>query len=186
VLLPVGLGSLLAVERYDPACAACHLPPEREFVARSVSETALDLASAHALGESRVHCIDCHTSPASFGRLRTLGLAATDYWRFVRGDYVVVGNDYLPLGRSRKPLGDAPCEACHADTLAGDAFENHFHALLDDPQAPSAPHCAACHAPHRAHPEPPWFDDSDLAPACDACHAQMGGPSSVLGRGKGP
>ncbi len=177
----LSLAALLAVERHDPACASCHLPPEAAFVARAQAETASDLASAHAALSPRVRCIDCHAQPGAFGRLTVLGLAAEDAWSFVRGDYVVVGQEYLPLGGSQHPLGDAPCAACHAATLADDGFENHFHALLDDPEAPPELACVDCHAPHREHPESPWHDDRDLAPGCDVCHALMGGPSSVLG-----
>ncbi|MCE7939657.1 MAG: hypothetical protein DYG90_13970, partial [Chloroflexi bacterium CFX6] len=41
-------GIAATVETHDPACAACHLPPETAFVARAAAPTPVDLASAHA------------------------------------------------------------------------------------------------------------------------------------------
>lgn len=186
VLAVAGLGTAVAIERHDPACAACHLPPERAFVARAAADRPVDLASAHAQaatdatpGVSEVLCVDCHGGPGWRGQARALRIGARDAWRWLRGDFVVVGHDYMPLGALRHPMGDEPCLACHAEIGLDEAFANHFHHLLDNVEAPTDLRCVACHAGHRPREGSPYFlTDADLAPGCAHCHAAMGGPRS--------
>jgi hypothetical protein len=173
-------GGTMILEGHDPACAACHLPPEATYVARASRGQPADLAAAHAGPTPAVRCIDCHAGPRPRDRARGLELAARDGWSMLRGAYVVVGAEYAPLGASRRSWPEDACRACHAEVLDGDAFDVHFHNLLDDADAPPLS-CTACHGGHRLRPRQPYFlTDADAAAACAACHEVMGGPSSPL------
>jgi hypothetical protein len=183
----LALTSAMVAERNDSFCASCHLPPEATFVARSVATAPVDLASAHALlvdadpGDERLRCIDCHGGPGAAGRLRALGLGVRDLASWLGGDFVVVGDEYVPLGAVHQPIADELCAGCHGETLADEDFDNHFHHLLSDPEAPSDLACVDCHDGHAARPGEPYFvTDEAVAPGCDACHAVMGGPTAPL------
>jgi len=189
------VGAIAVAETHDPWCAACHLPPEEAFVARAAGRRAVDLASAHAkaapgraargraASEPAVRCIDCHGGPGWRGRAHSLRIAAADTWSWARGAYVVVGTEYAPLGEVKHPVADALCAGCHADAIADTGFENHFHSLLADPEAPDDLDCVDCHAGHRPRPADPYFlSDADAAPGCRACHDAMGGPGAPFGR----
>ncbi len=110
-------------------------------------------------------------------------LAASDAWSWVRGAYIVVGDEYAPLGASRRPWAEQSCVACHADVLEGADFDRHYHQLLDDRTAPAVA-CTLCHVTHVARPgQPRFLTDEDAHPGCDTCHAVMGGPSSLVSAG---
>jgi predicted CXXCH cytochrome family protein len=174
------------LEEHDAMCAVCHAPPEATFVARSATQPPVDLASAHASADPAVRCIDCHAGPSLRDRHRGLALAATDAWSWVRGDYVVVGSEYAPLGPPTRTWPDEACAACHESVLEGEAFEHHYHHLLDDPEAPEVA-CTLCHAAHITRPgHPAFLTDEDAAPGCIACHDVMGGPSSPVSTGGAP
>lgn len=176
-------GIAATVETHDPACAACHLPPETAFVARAAAPTPVDLASAHARlpAPDRLRCVDCHGGPGPRGRLRSLGIGARDTLAWLRGDYVVVGTDYAPLGAVHHPIDDALCLACHAPTLDPPAFENHFHHQLRAPESPPSLTCTTCHTGHQPRPGSPAFlTDADVAAGCQQCHATMGGPTGGI------
>ncbi len=173
------LGGAAVVETHDPACAACHLPPEVAFVARAAAPEPVDLASAHARlpAPDRLRCVDCHGGPGLAGRVRSLAIGARDAAAWLRGDYAVVGTDYAPLGAVRHPVADDLCLACHAAALDPPGFENHFHHALRAPRAPRDLACVTCHAGHLPRPGSPAFvADADIAAGCQACHAAMGGP----------
>lgn len=177
------LAGAAATETRDSACAACHLPPETRFVARSMAVAPADLASTHAItdeGEG-LRCIDCHADEGLAGRLRALRLGAIDGYSHLRGDYVVVGQEYLPFGSLAHPTSLRGCRDCHEESVSRPGHENHFHNLLDDPEAPEQG-CDACHRAHRLALEPPYFvDDASVAGGCAECHAAMGGPSNPFG-----
>jgi hypothetical protein len=169
------------LERHDPFCGGCHLPPETAFVERSMSTTPVDLAAAHALSTDgeRVQCVDCHGGPGLGGKIGALRTGARDLASWLQGDFVVVGTEYMPLGGLAKPLDDGICAACHGETLQNGAFDNHFHALLDDEDAPPDLRCTACHEAHVRRPDQPYFlTEASVAPGCERCHDRMGGPTS--------
>jgi len=178
VVLLAGVGGAAAVETHDGFCAGCHLPPEAAFVARASGRRPVDLASAHArLKDQPLRCVDCHGGSGWRGRLHSLSIGAADVLAWARGDYVVVGTDFAPLGRVEHPIDDELCVACHTETTAQPGFEKHFHNTLDDQGAPDDVTCVTCHAGHRDRlGDPHFISDRDTAPACDRCHAVLGGP----------
>jgi hypothetical protein len=175
-------GGTLVLETQDQLCAACHLPPEAAFVARAAGTEPVDLASGHALSDESVRCISCHAGVGFAHRLRGLPLAARDAQAFVWGDYTVVGMEYAPLGGQEHVAAHAICLDCHADVRDTEAFAQHFHGLLDDPDAPAIA-CTVCHSAHdERHAADGFLAPSATARGCDECHAAMGGPSASLAR----
>jgi hypothetical protein len=181
-----GATTTIAVENRDSFCASCHLPPEATLVARASTSPARDLAAAHALLEPAVRCIDCHAGATPAHRLRGIPLAARDAAAFLSGNYTVVGEEYSPLGRQASYPAGSACLDCHDDVLTRAEFEQHFHGLLDDPEAPELA-CSICHRSHALRPAPDSFlTDQDSALGCNDCHAAMGGPSASLGGSAAP
>jgi hypothetical protein len=180
--IAAALGGITAVERHDPACASCHLPPEATFVARAGTAPS-DLASAHArpADADAVRCVDCHGGPGLSGRVASWRMGAGDLWHFVRGDYTVLGTTYLPAEAQRYPVADDTCRSCHVAAMADTGFENHFHTRLSDPERPAELSCVGCHLAHKS--EDPGTAGS-LTPAmaaqCEACHLVLGGPVGLV------
>lgn len=180
-LVLVSLGGIAAVERHDPACASCHLPPEATFVARS-GRPPSDLASAHAQAQASaaVRCVDCHGGPGLGGRVASLQMGARDLWHYVRGDFTVLGSTYLPADTLRHPVPDATCLSCHLPVMTDSGFENHFHSRLSDPERPAELSCTDCHAAHQpTDPAVVGGLSRAVAQECEVCHEVMGGPMGL-------
>lgn len=181
---PTRAGSVLVVEGHDPACATCHLPPETEFLNRARAPHAEDLASAHSAradAPGTARCIDCHAGVGAQARLNGLTIAAADTWSWWRGVFVVVGHEFAPLGRSKRPFPEAACAACHAAEVTAAGFENHFHNLLTESETPSSLTCTSCHPGHALREgQNRFLTDADARQGCDDCHSVMSGPTQPL------
>lgn len=166
-------GGGLYLETRDPFCAACHTQPETMYYERSMNAQAagIDLASFHHL-EDGTRCIDCHGGVGAQARLETLRLAAGDAVHFMIGRY-------QQPARMRQPLANPNCRQCHDDVVVKEGFENHFHNLMDDLEAPDI-FCVACHVTHQEGDERAFFiREDDVFPSCNRCHDVMGGPSEL-------
>ncbi|MFQ5594758.1 MAG: hypothetical protein ACE5HA_11490 [Anaerolineae bacterium] len=178
VIVAGGLGGMatasgLYFETRDSFCAACHTQPETMYYERSVDARSdgIDLASFHHL-EERTRCIDCHGGVGLQARLETLVLAAGDMLQFATGRY------QQPAMMSQ-PLANPNCRQCHDEVVIREGFENHFHNLTDDSEAPLIL-CAACHISHQEGDKRSFFVREDnLYPSCNLCHDVMGGPSEL-------
>lgn len=143
------------------------------YYARSIDRGAgsIDLASFHHLEEG-TRCIDCHGGVGPRARAETLILAAGDTIQFVTGRY----EQPATMGM---PLANPNCRQCHNDAVVKQGFENHFHSLVDDPEAPPI-FCVACHVSHQEADQRTFFvRESDVFPSCNRCHEVMGGPSEL-------
>ena len=166
-------GGGLYFETRDSFCAACHTQPETVYYERSVDDRSggVDLASFHHL-EERTRCIDCHGGVGPRARLATLMVAAGDTLQFATGRY-------QQPAMMTQPLANPNCRQCHDDAVTREGFENHFHNLMDDSQAPLVL-CVACHVSHQEGDERAFFvREEDIFPSCNRCHAIMGGPSEL-------
>ncbi|HBY95851.1 MAG TPA: hypothetical protein DEP84_18165, partial [Chloroflexi bacterium] len=92
------------------------------------------------------------------------------------------------LGRARQParldapLPDTNCIRCHeTDYITDQSFENHFHTLLTDVDAPSDIRCVGCHVAHQPASDIDQFTvRSVVIPTCEHCHEFMGrGPRNM-------
>lgn len=183
-----GTGSAVALENNDEFCDSCHTEPETTYVAQiheaRESESAPTLAAFHAFttgsfteqpGTKVARCIDCHSGPHPADRAATLVKAAGDSVEFF------LGTADMPA-RLDEPLPDANCTKCHVDDYdADDSFENHFHTLLRDPDAPTTIRCADCHVAHELATDLDQFTvRSAVIPTCERCHEFMGrGPTNM-------
>ena len=187
ILVSAGtVATAIHLENDDEFCATCHTEPEVSFVSRSQAETPIDLASAHALYESAVRCIDCHSGPGTQGRVDALQQGAQDLFAYISGDYTdpaVVENS----------LGDEPCFKCHiqpsrakpVDINASPqiiASNSHYHLVeyteawlgvnsnLDDT-------CGLCHPAHNNTTLPAlgFRHMPSVNATCDACHLDLSG-----------
>lgn len=166
-------GGGLYLETRDSLCSTCHTQPETTYYYRSVdTETGgMDLASFHHLEEG-TRCIDCHGGVGPRARLETLMLAAGDTLQFATGLY----QQPASMGQ---PLPNLNCRRCHNDAVTREGFENHFHNLMDDPEAPAIS-CVACHISHQQGEERAFFvHENDVFGSCNHCHGIMGGPSEL-------
>ncbi len=179
MLLPVlGVGGALAVEMYDPFCAACHTEPETTYYSRTRSEKKADLAAFHAPKQTR--CIDCHSGGGQFGRVKGLQQGAHDLLNFVTGRY-------QRPAVTTNPLGDDSCVKCHTKTLArkaetrasaGMGLLGHYHFYLLKWQAEDihAARCATCHTAHTTGIAALRFMQQGVVGAlCDECHTSLSG-----------
>lgn len=183
-----GTGSAVALENNDQFCDACHTEPEVTFVSHLAEARntgiAPTLAAFHGSpsgpfakmpGAQAARCIDCHSGPHPIDRATTLVKAAGDTVSFIL-------NTAEQPARLDAPLPDINCIKCHQDDyLANDSFENHFHTLLTDPEAPRTIRCADCHVSHQLGND---FDHFTIRPAviptCEQCHEFMGrGPRNM-------
>lgn len=188
VAVIAGTGSAVVLENNDQFCAACHTEPELTFVAHLSEARATDaaptLAAFHGVpvgpfaqspGTKAARCIDCHSGPHPADRAATLVKAAGDTVEFV------LGTAQQPA-RLDAPLPDANCTKCHeGDYRAEESFENHFHTLLTDPEAPGDIRCAECHVSHQPASDIDQFTiRSAVIPTCERCHEFMGrGPTNM-------
>lgn len=166
-------GSGLYLETRDSFCAGCHTQPETLYYERSIDTQAggVDLASFHHLAEG-TRCVDCHGGVGARARLGTLVLAAGDALQFVTGRY-------MQPAMMGQPLSNPNCRQCHEEAVMRQGFENHFHNLMDDPDAPLIL-CVACHISHQERDERTFFvREDDVFPSCNRCHEVMGGPSEL-------
>lgn len=176
VAILIGLtaaGGGLLLERYDPLCAACHTQPETMYYKRSIDTQTggVDLASFHRQ-KAATRCIDCHGGVGAQARLATLLLAAGDTAQFILGQYE-------QPAKMNDPLPNPNCRQCHDEAVVRAGFENHFHNLMDEPEAPLI-FCVACHVSHQEGEERAFFiREDDVFPSCNRCHDVMGGPSRI-------
>lgn len=170
----IGLGLLLLfagggftvvhLEENNEFCASCHTEPETAYVQRT-SAAPVDLASAHAV--ERVACIACHSGEGAVGRVDAFVLGAQNVVRFVSGNY------QSPT-QAQTPIHTDHCTKCHSNLLSTLSTRNHFHYYTPQWDNPTA--CVACHP---AHPtdrtaETGYTLESDVRPACEACHQVLG------------
>lgn len=189
VALIAGTGGAIAFENNDQSCDSCHTEPEVTYVAQidEAVESAIapTLAAFHAHtvgpfadreGMKAARCIDCHSGPHPiWGRAESLLKAAQDTVAFI------AGTAEMPATLDA-PFPDANCTKCHTDDYTRDeSFENHFHTLLSDPEAPGDIRCADCHLAHQPAND---FEHFILRPptfaTCEHCHQEMGrGPTNM-------
>ncbi|RME42028.1 MAG: hypothetical protein D6791_18770 [Chloroflexi bacterium] len=166
-------GGGVYLETRDSFCAACHTQPETMYYERSIDaeKGGIDLAAFHHL-KADTRCIDCHGGVGLQDRLETLVVAAGDTVQFATGRY-------MQPARMTQPLSNPNCRQCHDETVRREGFENHFHNLMDDPEAPDI-FCVACHVSHQEGDERAFFiREIDVFPSCNRCHGVMGGPSDL-------
>ena len=155
ILASIGtVATAVHLENDDEFCASCHTEPEVSFVSRSLAETPIDLASTHALYESSVRCIDCHSGTGTDGRIEALQQGAGDLFAYISGDYAepaVVENS----------LGDEPCFKCHIQPSRDNPID-----INDNPQI-----IASSSHYHQVEYTKAWFAaNSNLEGTCGICH----------------
>ena len=182
----VSVAGAIHLENRDSFCASCHTQSETTYYQHTQAETPSDLASAHAMYESAVRCIDCHSGEGAQGRIAALQQGASDLFAYLVGDY------HNPA-QSENPLGDEPCLKCHTAPSRDNPIEHeddprliysasHYHwveyttAWLEAEPNPAGV-CGVCHASH---------SEGTIAAlgfrympavnaACDDCHTALAG-----------
>lgn len=159
-------GGATALESRDGFCASCHTEPETTYFRRSLDAPA-DLASYHAVLETRTRCMGCHALGTLHGRALVLGLAAYDLAKFVTGTYRQPAE--MPF-----VMPNSACLQCHTQEVSKPGFENHFHNVLADPEAPDLP-CVRCHPSHETGSSHDlfWVFRNEVLEACEFCHVEM-------------
>ncbi len=190
VLATSGFVYAASKESHDPFCASCHTQPESTYFERSVAAEAVDLAAYHTHESTR--CIDCHSGPGVFGRMRAELMGARNALAWFTHTAV----QPAPL---TVPIRDENCLKCHQDvTQRGytpkktitilsegrrgeeeeEAGLNHWHELLARWQAyrSDAATCTSCHSGHLTDgTAETGFENAETTRAvCDACHRVMG------------
>lgn len=189
IFLIASLGTVATavhLENDDEFCASCHTEPESSFVARSQATEPTDLASAHAMYEDAVRCIDCHSGAGAKGRIEALQQGAGDLFAYLIDDYhepAVIEN----------PLGDEPCFKCHIQPSRDNpidindnpqliASNSHYHQveyteawLVKDSNLAGT--CGTCHSAHNENTLPAlgFRHMPSVNAACDACHLTLSG-----------
>ncbi len=156
-LIVVSAGSVATsvhLENDDEFCASCHTNPEVSFVNRSQAEDPVDLASAHALFDPAVRCIDCHSGQGTQGRIEALQQGAQDLFAYLT-------DDYAQPAVTTNPLGDDPCFKCHVQPSRDKPVD-----INDNPQI-----IASNSHYHQIEYTEAWLDaNADLAGTCGLCH----------------
>ncbi len=176
VITSVSLIGLVAKERDDTFCVACHLHEEK--FTRFTSAPFTDLTSPHHAKD--VRCIDCHGGADAAMRFRVWSQAALDTSRFLVGRYREP--DHMKL-----QLRPKECTQCHSPILRRpqavtaeqeEALEgragNAYHAIR--------PHdavwitCVRCHSSHTTDGDPKaqFIARKRVEPICRECHATLG------------
>jgi hypothetical protein len=205
----VSIAGVSVIEENDSFCATCHLQPERVYVARARAvaqafgqareqgldgeqlwrasrDAASDLAGSHR--GAALNCVACHRGDNSLGdRARALALGAGNTLLYVTGRF-----DPEHSGLANPDLVTRSCLRCHVwqprlggveegmqNPVTVDAFENHFHFYLFEPEyaQETAVGCLDCHPSHvEVPPIIPYFIDEEEAviPACEQCHMEVG------------
>jgi len=163
----------ITLEERDSFCIACHTEPEVTYYRRTVtsSSPSPDLATAHAHADQPVRCVSCHGGVGPAARLRVFyRLAVWDAAKWVSGRY-------SRPGQTRHPLPNINCSRCHQGSVVEAGFENHFHNMLNSPEAPAL-RCVSCHLAHdaSANARKAYIREPVVFPVCNACHEVMGGP----------
>jgi hypothetical protein len=169
VMFAVGGGAYaLSLENRDSFCASCHTQPENRYYQQSLEAKATTLAAFHA--QNGINCIGCHSGGGPFGRLEGLQQGTQDLLAFY-------SNHYHDPAITTHQLGDGSCTKCHASTLTGAGFNNHYHRFLPQWQRidPQAEHCVDCHTSHaNASPDRTYLVVAQVQSICQECHFRLG------------
>ena len=176
LITSVAFAGLIAKERDNRFCFACHLHEEKFKRFTSVPFT--DLTGPHRA--ERVRCIDCHGGADLVMRLRVWSLAAMDTGKFLVGRYHEPEHMRLPL-RSKE------CTQCHTPILKRqpaltaeqeEALEgragNAYHAIR--PHDAVRTTCVQCHPSHTTDGDPKaqFITRNRVEPICRECHKTLG------------
>jgi predicted CXXCH cytochrome family protein len=160
------------LENNDAFCASCHTEPETTFYGRTQASTAADLASKHhGYQDQSTRCIDCHSGAGATGRLQGMTVGFGDLVAYT------FHTDQQPA-KLTVPIADGNCTKCHADTMANQDFQNHFHHFLPQWQAvdKGAAHCVDCHSAHTTDGDPnlAYLQQQRAEQVCLDCHRVAG------------
>lgn len=176
LITSIGFAGLIAKERDNTFCFACHLH-EQKFK-RFTSAPSTDLTGPHHA--ERVRCIDCHGGADVVMRLRVWSLAATDTGKFLVGRY-------REPDHMRLQLRPKECTQCHTPILKRqpaltaeqeEALEgragNAYHAIR--PHDAVRTTCVQCHTSHTTDGDPKaqFIARKRVEPICRECHKTLG------------
>jgi predicted CXXCH cytochrome family protein len=168
LITSLAFAGLIATERNNRFCFACHLHEEKFKRFASVPFT--DLSGPHHAGS--VRCIDCHGGADVGMRLRVWSLAAVDTGKFLVGNYREP--DHMKL-----QLRPKECTQCHTPILKlQPALEgregNAYHAIRSHDSVQT--NCVACHTSHTTDGDPKaqFIARKRVEPICRECHKTLG------------
>jgi predicted CXXCH cytochrome family protein len=178
VMASIGFGFAAHQEQNDSFCASCHTNPESIYYARSIAPKTVDLATAHALEETR--CIDCHSGEGIFGRISAEVMGARNAVMWVTGR----ATQPAPL---TNPITDEHCVKCHGG-VTGEEHDadvrsklfgplGHYHAnfIRWQEMDQNAGSCVSCHSGHDLGgvTKNKWIVTASVKDVCQACHDVM-------------
>ncbi|MDP2702297.1 MAG: cytochrome c3 family protein [Candidatus Rokubacteria bacterium] len=172
----IAFAGLIATERNNRFCFACHLHEEKFKRFTSVPFT--DLSGPHRA--ERVRCIDCHGGADVVMRLRVWSIAAVDTGKFLVGRY-------REPDHMRLQLRPKECTQCHTPILKRqpaltaeqeEALEgragNAYHAIRPHDSVRTT--CVQCHTSHTTDGDPKaqFIARKRVEPICRECHKTLG------------
>ena len=181
------LAGLMAKERDNRFCVACHLHDEK--FSRLIAATAADLAAFHYQRKAEVGCIACHGGADAARNVQVWLVASVDTLGFLAGIYAEPTH-------MRLPLRDAECRPCHTPILGGRATAarpveptveatfaaeaetegrggTSYHAIREHGTVRIA--CVRCHPSHTTDSDAGnhFIAKVKIRPVCQECHRQL-------------
>jgi nitrate/TMAO reductase-like tetraheme cytochrome c subunit len=186
----LAVGGFTFAASQDTFCLSCHTQPESTFLQRSTASQAADLASFYSDQATPTRCIDCHSGPGIFGRMRAELLGAHNSLAWYTGTAT-------QPAKLTVPIQGANCLKCHKDvvqrgyvpktTVQGlggrrggeEGGPDLWHERLAEWSSTSAQAatCTSCHNGHGTQgTAATGFGNTQANRAvCDACHGDLRG-----------